>query len=114
VKPNVRIGDISNKIETYCRSYGYGILKNYCGHGVGSELHEDPEIPNFGAAGHGIRLKAGMTFAIEPMINALGDDVYIHRNGWTVIPKSHSMSAHFEHTVAVTENGVEILTASDV
>jgi len=114
IKPDVRIGDISHTIESYCRSFGYGIVRNYCGHGIGSELHEDPEVPNFGEPGRGVRLKAGMTIAIEPMINAVGDDVYVHQNGWTVIPRSHSMSAHFEHTVAVTQDGALILTTPDL
>ena len=91
-------------------SYGYGIVRQYVGHGVGRNLHESPEVPNFGRAGHGPRLVAGMTIAIEPMINAVGDEVKVLPDGWTVLTKSGSASAHFEHTVAVTPDGPVLLT----
>jgi methionyl aminopeptidase len=110
-KPGARVGDIGNCIEKICRANGYGILRDYCGHGVGREMHEDPEIPNYGQAGKGIRLQPGMTIAIEPMVNLKGDDVYVLKDNWTVVPKSHSLSAHFEHTIAITEDGAKILTA---
>lgn len=109
-----RIGDISSTVEQYCRSFGYGVVLGFCGHGVGADLHEDPEVPNYGPSGKGVRLKAGMTLAVEPMINLSGDEVFTHANGWTVITKSRTVSAHFEHTIAVTENGPEILTVPDL
>lgn len=105
-----RIGDISHAVEEHCVSYGYGVVKQYIGHGVGKNLHESPEVPNFGRAGRGPRLVAGMTIAIEPMINAVGDDVKVLSDGWTVKTKSGSPSAHFEHTVAVTPDGPVLLT----
>lgn len=105
-----RIGDISNAIEQHVTSFGFGIVREYIGHGVGAKLHEDPEIPNFGKPHRGPRLVAGMTLAIEPMINAKGDGVKVLRDGWTVVTKSGSLSAHFEHTIAVTSDGPVILT----
>ncbi len=105
-----RIGDISHAVEEHCTSYGYGIVKQYVGHGVGKDLHESPEVPNYGRAGHGPRLVAGMTIAIEPMINAVGEDVKVLSDGWTVLTRSGSPSAHFEHTIAVTPDGPVILT----
>lgn len=108
--PGNRVGDISHAVEEYCSSYGYGIVKSYVGHGVGAKLHESPEVPNFGKAGRGPRLVAGMTIAIEPMINAVGEDVKVLPDGWTVLTKSGSLSAHFEHSVAITSEGPVILT----
>ncbi len=105
-----RIGDVSYAVQEHCEAYGYGVVKKYIGHGVGRQLHESPEVPNFGKAGHGPRLVAGMTIAIEPMINAVGEDVKVLPDGWTVLTKSGSISAHFEHTVAVTPDGPVILT----
>lgn len=106
-----RVGDISHAIEEYVRTFGYGIVKKYVGHGVGAEMHEEPEIPNFGPAGRGVRLVEGMTIAIEPMINIKGDDVKVMPDQWTVKTVSGSLSAHFEHTVAITQNGPIIMTA---
>lgn len=105
-----RIGDIGHAIEEYCTSFGYGVVRKYIGHGVGREMHESPEVPNYGKPGHGPRLVSGMTIAIEPMINAVGDDVKDLPDGWTVLTKSGSLSAHFEHTVAVTPDGPVLLT----
>lgn len=105
-----RIGDIGHAVEEHCVPYGYGVVKKYIGHGVGRQLHESPEVPNYGKAGHGPRLVAGMTIAIEPMINAVGEDVRVLPDGWTVLTKSGSISAHFEHTVAVTPDGPVLLT----
>ena len=101
---------MSHAVEEHVSSYGYGIVRQYVGHGVGRNLHESPEVPNFGRAGHGPRLVAGMTIAIEPMINAVGDEVKVLPDGWTVLTKSGSASAHFEHTVAVTPDGPVLLT----
>ena len=106
-----RVGDISHAVEEHVTSYGYGVVKKYVGHGVGTKLHESPEIPNFGKPGRGPRLVAGMTIAIEPMINAVGEEVLDNfPDGWTVLTKSGSLSAHFEHTVAITSDGPVILT----
>lgn len=105
-----RLGDISHTIEEYCRSRGYGIVKQYCGHGIGRELHEEPEVPNHGKAGRGMRLLEGMTICIEPMINLVGDDVWVKPDGWTVMTKSGSVSAHFEHEILITKDGPVILT----
>lgn len=109
-KAGNRIGDISNAIQTYTESFGYGVVREYIGHGVGRNLHEDPEVPNFGKPGRGIRLVAGMTIAIEPMVNLSGAGVRQLPDGWTVVTKSGSISAHFEHTVLITEEGAKILT----
>lgn len=105
-----RVGDISSAIENYNRSRGYGLLQNYTGHGIGREVHEDPNVPNVGRAGHGPRLQNGMTIAIEPMVTMGGDDVYELPNGWTIVTEDHTMGAHFEHTIAITPNGPLILT----
>lgn len=105
-----RIGDIGHAVEEYCTSFGYGVVKKYIGHGVGHDLHESPEVPNFGKPGHGPRLVSGMTIAIEPMINTVGEDVKVLPDGWTVLTKSGSLSAHFEHSIAVTSDGPVLLT----
>lgn len=109
-RPGNRIGDISCAVETYARENGYGVVKKYVGHGVGRSLHEDPEVPNFGTAGKGTRLVKGMTLAIEPMINLVGDDVKTLADGWTVETVSGSLSAHFEHTIVITDDCAKILT----
>lgn len=105
-----RVGDISHAVEEYCTSFGYGVVKQYVGHGVGMKLHEEPEVPNFGRAGHGCKLCEGMVIAIEPMINAKGDGVKTLSDGWTVVTETGSLSAHFEHTVAITSDGPQLLT----
>ena len=105
-----RIGDIGHAVQEHCEAYGYGVVKKFIGHGLGRQLHESPEVPNFGREGHGPRLVAGMTIAIEPMINAVGEDVKTLPDGWTVLTKSGSLSAHFEHSIAVTLDGPVILT----
>ena len=105
-----RIGDISNAIQSYVEARGYSVVREYVGHGVGTSLHEAPEVPNFGTAGRGIRLMPGMTLAIEPMINIGKPDVKVLPDGWTVITKDGSLSAHFEHTIAVTSDGPQIMT----
>lgn len=107
---SARLGDVGHAVEEYCSSRGYGIVRNYCGHGIGRDLHESPEVPNYGKEGHGQRLVAGMTFCIEPMINQKGDGIKVLRDGWTVITESGSLSAHFEHAIAVTPSGPVILT----
>ena len=105
-----RIGDISNAIQSYVEARGYSVVREYVGHGVGTSLHEAPEVPNFGKAGRGIRLMPGMTLAIEPMINIGKPDVKVLPDGWTVITKDGSLSAHFEHTIAITADGPQIMT----
>lgn len=108
--PGNRLGDIGAAVENWARSHGYGVVREYVGHGIGDEMHQDPEVPNYGTPGHGLRLRAGMTLAIEPMINMEGDGVRTLDNGWTVVTKSGLPSAHFENTVAITEHGPVILT----
>lgn len=105
-----RMGDISHAVQSHAESFGYGVVKKFVGHGVGKKLHEDPEVPNFGSPNRGIRLAAGMTLAIEPMINIKGDDVRVESDGWTTVTKSGSLSAHFEHTIVITNDGPKILT----
>ena len=109
-KPGNRIGDIGHAVQSHAESFGYGVVRKFVGHGVGQRLHEDPEVPNFGTAGRGVRLAAGMTLAIEPMINLIGEDVKVLSDGWTTITASGSLSAHFEHTVVITSDGAKILT----
>lgn len=105
-----RLGDVCHAVEAYCTERGYGIVRQYCGHGIGHEMHEDPEVPNYGTPGHGIRLMPGMTFCIEPMINQKGDAVRVLKDGWTVVTANGSLAAHFEHEIAVTQDGPIILT----
>ena len=108
-----RIGDISSSVQRYVEERGYSVVREYVGHGIGTSLHESPEVPNFGREGRGIRLVPGMTLAIEPMVNAGGYDVKVLPDGWTVLTKDGSLSAHFEHTVAITADGPKILTIAD-
>ena len=105
-----RIGDISNAVQTYCEERGFSVVRDFVGHGIGTKLHEDPSVPNYGTPGRGVRLLPGMTLAIEPMINAGGYEVRQLSDGWTVKTKDGSLSAHFEHTVAITNDGPKILT----
>ena len=105
-----RIGDISNAVQTYVEAKGFSVVRQFVGHGIGTQLHEAPEVPNFGTAGRGIRLMPGMTLAIEPMVNAGGYDVKIMPDGWTVKTTDGSLSAHFEHTVVITADGPKIMT----
>lgn len=108
--PGKRIGDISYAVQSYCEGFGYGVVEDLCGHGVGRELHEDPPIPNFGKPGRGPKLKPGMILAIEPMINMGSKDVDVLLDNWTVVTCDDKPSAHFEHTVLITEDAPEILT----
>jgi methionyl aminopeptidase len=105
-----RLGDISNAVQTFAEKYGYGIVRDYVGHGIGRKMHEDPQIPNYGSAGRGPRLKSGMTLAIEPMINLGTHEVKTLDDDWTVITKDRKPSAHFEHTIAIIDDKPEILT----
>lgn len=110
VKPGNRIGDISSAIENYALDYGLGVVKELVGHGVGTSIHEDPDIPNFGEAGTGPKLKKGMVLAIEPMFNLGSPNIVILDDNWTIETEDYSPSAHFEHTVVVTDDGYKILT----
>ena len=105
-----RIGDIGSAVQRYVEMRGYSVVRQFVGHGVGTNLHEDPSVPNFGTPGRGPRLLPGMTLAIEPMINAGGPDVRILKDGWTTVTTDGKLSAHFEHTVAITKDGPVILT----
>lgn len=105
-----RLGDLSHAIEQHVTQAGYSVVKSFVGHGVGKELHEEPEVPNFGRAGRGPRLYEGMTIAVEPMVNVGTERVEVEANGWTVVTVDGSLSAHYENTIAITENGPEILT----
>ena len=108
--PGGKIGDIASAVQTYCESRGYSVVREYTGHGVGKELHEDPSVPNYGTAGRGVRLLPGMTIAIEPMINQGTAKIKVLPDGWTVKTQDSKLSAHFEHTVAITKDGPVILT----
>lgn len=110
VKPGVRLGDIGHAIQTYAEGFGYSIVREFCGHGIGDEFHEDPQVLHYGRPGTGVELKAGMCLTIEPMVNAGKRHTKILKDGWTVLTKDRSLSAQWEHTLLVTEDGVEILT----
>ena len=110
-KAGNRIGDIGHAVEDFVISNGFSVVREYTGHGVGAELHEEPEIPNHGRAGRGARLYPGMTLAIEPMVNAGGEKVKVRRDGWTVVTADGKLSAHYENSIAITESDPIILTA---
>lgn len=105
-----RLSDISHAVQLHAEAYGYGVVRDYVGHGIGQRMHEDPQIPNYGPPGRGPLLKSGMTLAIEPMINYGTPDVEVLTDDWTVVTVDRKISAHFEHTVAITEGEPEILT----
>lgn len=109
-RPGNRIGDISSAIEKYAESYKLGVVKELVGHGVGHELHEEPEVPNYGMKNTGPKLKEGMVIAVEPMLNFGTADIYMLDDGWTIKTDDHKPSAHFEHTIAITKDGYQILT----
>jgi len=109
-RPGNRLSDISSAVQSYAELRGFSVVREFVGHGIGKNLHESPQIPNFGQPGRGVRLKAGMVFAIEPMINEKGPEVRVLDDGWTAVTCDEGLSAHFEHTVALTEEGNEILT----
>ena len=112
-KPGNRIGDIGYAVQSYVEANGFSVVRRYVGHGVGAELHEEPEVPNFGTKGRGVRLYAGMTIAVEPMVNIGKPDVHELSDKWTVITADGSLSAHYEHSIAITEDGVIVLTKVD-
>jgi methionyl aminopeptidase len=105
-----RLGDLSAAIQAYVESQGFSVVRDLVGHGIGRRMHEDPQVPNYGAPGDGIELKEGLVLAIEPMVNMGGHEIRILPDGWTIVTADGANSAHFEHTVAITENGPEILT----
>jgi methionyl aminopeptidase len=113
-QPGGRLSDISHAVQRVTEENGYSVVRALVGHGVGRSMHEDPQIPNFGPPGRGPELAPGMVFAIEPMINAGDPEIYLHDDRWSISTRDGSRSAHFEHTVAVTESGPRILTAAPV
>lgn len=112
-RPGRRLGDISHAVQEHVERHGFSVVRAFVGHGIGRELHEDPQIPNFGEPGRGPVLKAGMVFAIEPMVTMGGWEVRILPDRWTAVTEDGSLAAHFEHTVAITENGPDVLTRTD-
>ena len=110
-KAGNRVGDIAHAIQAHCEAAGFSMVREYTGHGVGFEMHEDPSIPNYGPAGRGMRLVAGMTVAIEPMVNLGGKEIRLLSDGWTAVTKDGSLSAHFEHSVGITDSDPVIFTA---
>ena len=112
-RAGARVGDIGHAVENFVISNGFSVVREYVGHGVGAALHEEPEVPNFGRAGHGARLYPGMTLAVEPMVNAGGERVKVLADGWTVVTLDGKLSAHYENSIAITESDPIILTDSE-
>ncbi|MFO1426767.1 MAG: type I methionyl aminopeptidase [Steroidobacteraceae bacterium] len=110
VRPGARLGDVGHAIQSFVEERNYSVVREYCGHGIGRVYHEDPQVLHYGEPGTGIELRPGMTFTVEPMVNAGKRHVKLLPDGWTVVTKDHSLSAQWEHTVLVTESGVEVLT----
>jgi methionyl aminopeptidase len=111
VKPGATLGDIGAAVQELVEAAGFSVVRDFVGHGIGTHMHEEPQVPNYGQRGRGLKLREGMVIAIEPMVNAGKPDVEVLRDGWTAVTEDGSMSAHFEHTVAVTASGATILTA---
>ena len=112
IRPGKHLGDIGHAIQHHAEGCGYSVVREFCGHGIGTKFHEDPQVLHYGRAGTGLELRAGMTFTVEPMINAGKAAIRQLADGWTIVTKDHSLSAQWEHTVLVTETGYEILTLS--
>jgi len=110
VKPKATLGDVGHAIQTHAEAAGYSIVREYCGHGIGKEMHEAPQVLHYGKKGSGLELKAGMTFTIEPMINQGNFKTKTKKDGWTVVTKDKKLSAQWEHTILVTNTGYEVLT----
>ena len=110
VRPGATLGDVGAAVQGVVEREGFSVVRDFVGHGIGAQMHEEPQVPNFGEAGRGMKLRTGMVIAIEPMVNAGKPDVVVLEDGWTAVAKDGSMSAHFEHTVAVTADGARILT----
>ena len=113
IRPGARVTDISHAVQQYVEANGCSVVRDFVGHGVGTKLHEAPEVPNFGPAGHGPRLMAGMTIAVEPMVNAGDWRVKVLKDGWTTVSLDGSLTAHYENTVLITEEGYEVLTVTE-
>jgi methionyl aminopeptidase len=113
VKPQATLGDIGHAIQKYAESAGYSVVREYCGHGIGKEMHEDPQVLHYGKPNSGLILEAGMIFTIEPMINQGSKKIKTKKDGWTVITRDKKLSAQWEHTILVTESGYEVLTLRD-
>ena len=113
IKPNKHLGDIGYAIQNFAENLGCSVVKEFCGHGIGTKFHDDPQVLHYGRAGTGLQLKAGMIFTVEPMINAGKASIRQMADGWTIVTKDHSLSAQWEHTVLVTNTGYEILTLSE-
>jgi len=111
--PGNRLNDIGHAIQSFCESHGYSVVRELVGHGIGQQLHEDPQVPNYGKAGTGVELKEGMCLAIEPMINAGVKEIYTGEDGWAILTRDGKRSAHFEHTIAITANGPVVLSTAD-
>ncbi len=114
VKPGGRISDIGHAVQKHVEAQGFSVVREFVGHGIGQKMHEEPQVPNYGEPGRGPRLAEGMVLAIEPMVNAGKPQVKVLSDGWTAVTRDRSLSAHFEHTVAVTADGPWILTAREV
>jgi methionyl aminopeptidase len=112
VKEGNRVGDIGHAIQAHAEAHGYGVVRSLVGHGIGQSLHEKPQVPNYGNAGKGIRLRTGMVLAIEPMLNEGSAEVYTKRDQWTIVTVDSKLSAHYEQTIAITEQGPEVLTGA--
>jgi len=112
VKPGATLGDIGHAIQLHAEKNGFSIVREFCGHGIGTKFHEDPQVLHYGKPGAGLKLQPGMIFTIEPMVNAGKRDIKQLGDGWTIVTKDHSLSAQWEHTVLVTDNGYEVLTSS--
>lgn len=112
-RPGARVGDIGHAVSGVASPHGYGVVREYTGHGIGRQMHEDPQVPNYGAKGRGMKLKPGMAICIEPMFNLGGYETRVLDDDWTVVTADGSTSAHFEHTIAVTPDGPEVLTLPD-
>jgi methionyl aminopeptidase len=113
IRDGNRLSDIGHTVQTVAEGAGFSVVREYVGHGIGTAMHEEPQIPNYGPPGRGIKLKVGHVFAVEPMVNAGGPGTLLMDDGWTVVTADGSLSAHFEHTIAVTDDGPEVLTVPD-
>jgi methionyl aminopeptidase len=113
VRDGARLSDIGHAVQTVAEGAGYSVVREYVGHGIGTALHEEPKVPNYGEPGRGIKLKVGHVLAVEPMVNLGGPETAMYDDGWTVVTADGSLSAHFEHTIAVTDDGPEVLTVLD-
>ena len=109
-KHGARIGDISAAVQTFVEGNGYSVVRDLIGHGIGSSLHEEPDVPNYGEAGRGMRLIKGMTIAVEPMVNVGGYEIRLLKNGWTYVTKDNTLSAHYENTIVITDSGCDVIT----